>query len=127
MAPRLGNCGLVWFSAQSDRSEGRAVKPPYQARLWAQKQKPRTLGAAKDPGGHAHDRRGTPSGSLLSPRLSFTRSGPVSRGRSLAVRCHTVIHECGSVDRAGLRFAENITLKSLKSVLDREQGLAQGA
>lgn len=84
-------------------------------------------GAVKDPGGHAHDRRGTPSGSLLSPRLSFTRSGPVSRGRSLAVRCHTVIHECGSVDHAGLRFAENITLKLLKSVLDREQGLARGA
>ena len=50
-------------------------------------------------------------------------AGPASRERSSAVRGNRVIRESGAVDPDGLRFAENVTLKSLKSVLDREQEL----
>lgn len=35
-------------------------------------------------------------------------------------------HECGSVDHSGLHFAENISLKLLKSGLDTGQELGSG-
>lgn len=58
--------------------------------------------------------------SLISLQLSFTLLGPVSHVRSLPERYNMRTHECGSVDHTGLHFAENMSLKLLKSGLDGE-------
>lgn len=54
-------------------------------------------------------------------------AGPASHERSSALRGNRVIRESGAVDHDGLCFAENVTLKSLKGVLDREQELGSWA
>lgn len=63
---------------------------------------------------------------LISLQVSFTLLGPVSHVRSLPERSNMMIHECGSVDHTGLHFAETMSLKLLKSGLDRDACLLAG-
>ena len=115
MAPKLGNMAYFGFLPRATGVRaGESSHPSKHA--CGLRNKSRAL--IKDPGGHVHGGTGPPLEGCFLHGLALLVQA-ISRGRSLAVSCHRVIHECGSVDHAGLRFAENITLKSLKSVLDR--------